>query len=508
MPLPMVDPPSFPTAPPPTPTNGGVLPIYHPHNGGFNENINFQQQTGLGAAGGAEYTWGSSTLRGDGGGSYNAMLQPSDESIGFKADPSSPFRFEQHHMMDIGTVSPHDLHPLELEYHTHFQSSMGLHPLGMDDHLGDMFAFSDADISPLHMPTPIPAAVPAYATAPSRRPLPSAPISAAAAARRESSNNSSIVPRSSASASTAASGGGHNTSSSTTTASSHSRRRNPASGSSRGSGSGQAPSLMGCSSSSRTQGARGTQVSGHLQAPASNVPRLPMSAQTQGQASGFAPAPLAKIVPSNTTVIDRSMARHTARGDTAEPSRAAQRELSSRSSGTKKSPRSHRKKSQPKKHQNHEHKSSPSSKSTSSPPLRKKKDSSSSTSTNSTSIATGSQRNNSSSSSFPPGQNIPGFVPIGRLGVASEGQGNTAKLDGLTKKRIIVAERDAGLTYKAIKNKYTRWREAESTYRGLDRAARLPVEHRERVASWSEQHVSLPCSPNCTLLVPVPHGLM
>lgn len=104
---------------------------------------------------------------------------------------------------------------------------------------------------------------------------------------------------------------------------------------------------------------------------------------------------------------------------------------------------------------------------------------------------------------FPPGQNYPGFVPIGQTAVASTAQGNRHPLDLTLKKRIIVAERDAGLTYKAIKNKYTRWRDAESTYRGLDRTARLPVEHRERVASWSEEHVWNP-PPPAFRLIPSP----
>lgn len=98
---------------------------------------------------------------------------------------------------------------------------------------------------------------------------------------------------------------------------------------------------------------------------------------------------------------------------------------------------------------------------------------------------------------FPPGQNLPGFVPIAQADVASQAQGNRWPISRHLLERIVAAERDlAGtrekgdkLTYKQIKNKYHRWKISESTLRGVKRMYELPKEHRERVPTWNHEHV-------------------
>lgn len=104
----------------------------------------------------------------------------------------------------------------------------------------------------------------------------------------------------------------------------------------------------------------------------------------------------------------------------------------------------------------------------------------------------------SSSSSFPPGQDKPGFVPIGRPQVASRAQGNHWPIARDLQVKIIAAERDvdgtrrsgAKLTYKQISAKYSHWRSNESTLRGIKRVHELPREHRERRPTWGDEHVS------------------
>lgn len=95
-------------------------------------------------------------------------------------------------------------------------------------------------------------------------------------------------------------------------------------------------------------------------------------------------------------------------------------------------------------------------------------------------------------SSFPPGQNTPGFVPIGTPGVANAQQGNIAKLDNATKAKIVVAERHAGMAYKPIHTKYAKWDISEERLRGLYRNMARAKEDLERVKSWTLESVSQP----------------
>lgn len=435
MPLPMVDPP-FPSAPPPTPVS-----MY----GGNN-------------FGGDEYAWSSSFS--------SASTRPSRN--GFKADPSSPFRFPMDNMdMHIGTVSPRDLHP-ELDYNN-LNSSMNM-PLTPEE-MG-MLSFSDAEIASL------PASLPAYTA---RRPLPSAaPVPSnyrGKQSRAQSGASATFVT-------------GSSSEGSASTASIHSSSKRSSSRLPRGSGRGCPPS------ESIPLPDRRVSTPNHHTVPAG--PPIPARAPFLGLASSFPPHSLPNIAPSINAVADRSLAQ-------AQALAAVDREVGTAAAaniqdiGTRSSSSSHRS-SRKRSTQSHteQHKSSPST--TSSSDRKKKASSSISDKPSSPShkkqvtAPVPSQR----TCSFPPGENRLGFVPIGCLGVASAAQGNTHPLDLALKKRIIVAERDAGLTYKAIQSKYTRWREAESTYRGLDRTARLPLEHRERVASWGEQHVSFipPISPS------------
>lgn len=102
------------------------------------------------------------------------------------------------------------------------------------------------------------------------------------------------------------------------------------------------------------------------------------------------------------------------------------------------------------------------------------------------------------SSSFPPGADQPGFVPIGEDRVASRAQGNVWPVARDLMERIVAAERnvdgrrsrDTQLTYKQIKAKYSRWKISESTLRGIKRVYDLPREHRERIPTWNDEHVS------------------
>lgn len=427
MPLPMADPP-FPAAPPPTPVS-----IYTPGPHGCGDMD--------------EYTWGttsSSSYSTSGGSLHSAAGRPDIRGVGFKPDPSSsPFRLSYDSMETdhTGTVSPQDLHP-ELDY-THFHG-MGMFPMTAEElESMPMFPFLSSDTEVLGHPVSAAAtAGPVYSTNPVasvRRPLPSA-------APGPSTHRKTLsVASSRGSVGTAASHAGSSTSYLS------SKRRAHAPGP-RGSGG---VSGRSCAPTARDSIPEGAFVPGHRNVPAGPPPPM----QFQERVSGFPPPPPSSIIPSN---------------DYSRPPVENTRAKSS-------SHRSSRKKSSSQ--QAGEHKSSP--------PLRKKKSSGSGSAGGKTTPSSSQQQVVVPSQPlFPTGQNKPGFVPIGCLGVASAAQGNISPLDLGFKKRIIVAERDAGLTYKAIKNKYTRWREAESTYRGLDRTARLPLEHRERVASWSEQHVS------------------
>lgn len=360
----------------------------------------------------------------------------SSASLGseIKPDPSSPFRFP-HDNIDISTVSPQDLHS-EMDYNHHFQSMLSLN----SEDLGT-FHFSDAEA---------PAPVPAY----TRRPLPhAAPAVTVPSTRRKAS-----VPMASAA--------GHYGSASNQP---RCRPHGPC-GSDNGSSSGhnfplEAPTYIPGGALEAT-GVRQSLPSGR-----------PMSTQTQFpvQHTSLPQSPPSNTVPSRNAMSEKPLAP-TFKDEDLES--VVNRESPKRTST---SSRSSRKKAEPK----------PPTKSS---PLRKNTTNKISSHKQS-SASVPARPHPSVAAVFPPGQNRPGFVSIGQIGVATVAQGNSHPLDLALKKRIIVAERDAGLTYKAIKNKYTRWREAESTYRGLDRTARLPVEHRERVASWSEQHVStcLPC---------------
>lgn len=99
---------------------------------------------------------------------------------------------------------------------------------------------------------------------------------------------------------------------------------------------------------------------------------------------------------------------------------------------------------------------------------------------------------------FPPGRNMPGFVPIGRIGIANAAQGNRWPIERKLMEQIVGAERGHGeyrrktrLTYKEIMAKYSRWDIKESTLRGIKRKITLPKEHRERKPRWDAEHVSL-----------------
>lgn len=98
---------------------------------------------------------------------------------------------------------------------------------------------------------------------------------------------------------------------------------------------------------------------------------------------------------------------------------------------------------------------------------------------------------------FPPGQKMPGFVPIGRIGIAIAAQGNRWPIERNLMEQIVGAERGHGeyrrktrLTYKEIMAKYSHWDIKESTLRGIKRKITLPKEHRERKPKWDEEHVS------------------
>lgn len=98
---------------------------------------------------------------------------------------------------------------------------------------------------------------------------------------------------------------------------------------------------------------------------------------------------------------------------------------------------------------------------------------------------------------FPPGQNMPGFIPIGRVGIASAAQGNRWPIERKLMEQLVGAERGHGehkpkmrLTYKEIMAKYSRWDIKESTLRGIKRKITLPKEHRERKPRWDAEHVS------------------
>lgn len=363
--------------------------------------------------------------------------------------------------LDIrGTISPQELHP-ELDY-TNFVGPGVMMPLSPED-VG-MFQLADTEFPP-----PVPAA-PAYTA---RRPLPNAAPSPSGSFghRRES-----VSLKTSATANGSGSGSSSN----------HPKRKPHGSrGSGTDSGRGY-PSVGSIRISEAPMDPKHLQaIDSHHLAPdgslGSTLTHFPR------QISGFPLMIPSNSVPSHALVENQSLTPvfPSGNGESA----------STRDSACGKSSRSTSKKTSEK------HKSS----SKSSPPLRKKAPSGSNSSTSGNKQRAPSSNKQQKQctaidpvtschqpiSSFPPGQNRPGFVPIGRTGMASVAQGNSHPLDLTLKKRIIVAERDAGLTYRAIKNKYTRWREAESTYRGLDRTARLPLEHRERVATWSEHHVSV-----------------
>ncbi|KAJ4407501.1 hypothetical protein N0V82_009894 [Gnomoniopsis sp. IMI 355080] len=100
-------------------------------------------------------------------------------------------------------------------------------------------------------------------------------------------------------------------------------------------------------------------------------------------------------------------------------------------------------------------------------------------------------------STFPPGQDMPGFVPIGRVGVASAAQGNHWPIDRKLMEQLVGAERGGHgehrpktrLAYREIQAKYSRWPVKESTLRGIMRKISLPKEHRERKPTWDAEHI-------------------
>lgn len=98
---------------------------------------------------------------------------------------------------------------------------------------------------------------------------------------------------------------------------------------------------------------------------------------------------------------------------------------------------------------------------------------------------------------FPPGQDQPGFVPIGTPGVASKAQGNTKDLDKDLKSRILMAERAHKLhpTWPQIHHKYSTWGVTQSRLRGMHRNATLARKDRQRVIKWTLEDVS-----SCTFL--------
>ncbi|PSR80905.1 hypothetical protein BD289DRAFT_484693 [Coniella lustricola] len=107
------------------------------------------------------------------------------------------------------------------------------------------------------------------------------------------------------------------------------------------------------------------------------------------------------------------------------------------------------------------------------------------------------------------GHNEPNFVPIGYEGKASAAQGNYWPIERSLMKRIVAAERgylgfgyDRGtggegrrssgpkpLTYRQIKDKYSRWQHKEPTLRGIARSFQRPKEHRERKPTWEAEHL-------------------
>lgn len=90
----------------------------------------------------------------------------------------------------------------------------------------------------------------------------------------------------------------------------------------------------------------------------------------------------------------------------------------------------------------------------------------------------------------PPGQDQPGFVPIGKPGFASKAQGNSQTAAQDLRMAIVVAEQDAGLSYPALHTKYGRWGIGLSRLRGLSFEARRPKKHRPRNIVWRAQDVS------------------
>lgn len=107
---------------------------------------------------------------------------------------------------------------------------------------------------------------------------------------------------------------------------------------------------------------------------------------------------------------------------------------------------------------------------------------------------------------FPPGRDLPGFVPFGRKRQASSSQGNHWPIEPELRGQIVHAELDnfkhrpehQRLTYGEILEKYDQWNPIEgvkggvvaSTLRGYNRRYTIPdKEHRVRRPQWNEQHL-------------------
>lgn len=109
-------------------------------------------------------------------------------------------------------------------------------------------------------------------------------------------------------------------------------------------------------------------------------------------------------------------------------------------------------------------------------------------------------------STFPPGRDLPGFVPFGRKSQASAHQGNHWPIEPELRGEIVHAEVDnfrrrpehQRLTYREILNKYSEWNPVEgvkkgvvsSTLRGYNRRYTIPdKKNRVRVPQWHGQHL-------------------
>lgn len=98
---------------------------------------------------------------------------------------------------------------------------------------------------------------------------------------------------------------------------------------------------------------------------------------------------------------------------------------------------------------------------------------------------------------FPPGRDLPGFVPFGQRGAASVAQGNHWPIDLALRDKILVGEvdghdlRGTGISFEQVLAKYSAWQGhvTASTLRGRKRVHTVAAEHRGRVVQFDNVHL-------------------